>query len=356
MRVQGNALPNDRQSYVLVDASGSVEPVTAYLTHLTNIERSPNTVRAYAYDLKLWFEFLAASGTDWRDASIEIVGSFSSWLRTTRSGAGTTNVVPLHERQAGRSAKTANRALSALFGFYEFHHELGVPLSRQLLEFPASRRSYKEHLGRPTDRRRPIRLRESDVVPKVLSVDEVQRILAACSRARDRLLISFWWLAGLRVGQTLALRHADIDGRRRQIRIVPGRPSSNGARPKVRDEHSLPLRDELVHLHADYMHLEYLQIASDHLFVNLWSQPIGAPMTYSGVDKLVRRLRKRSGVYFTPHMLRHTFATDLHRRGVRLEVISRLLTHRSSETTSNLYLHLDVEDLRSELQRVGVER
>jgi integrase/recombinase XerD len=53
------------------------------------------------------------------------------------------------------------------------------------------------------------------------------------------------------------------------------------------------------------------------------------------------------------HMLRHTRATDLLRRGVGVDVVSRLLTHRNSTTTSQTYLHLNIEDLRAELNRCG---
>ena len=50
-------------------------------------------------------------------------------------------------------------------------------------------------------------------------------------------------------------------------------------------------------------------------------------------------------------MLRHSRATELLRAGVSVEVVARLLTHRSSMTTSQTYAHLDVDDLRAELTR-----
>ena len=57
---------------------------------------------------------------------------------------------------------------------------------------------------------------------------------------------------------------------------------------------------------------------------------------------------------FTAHMLRHTHATDLIRRGVPVEVVAKLLTHRSSTTTSQTYIHLDATDVREALAQAGV--
>jgi integrase/recombinase XerD len=76
-------------------------------------------------------------------------------------------------------------------------------------------------------------------------------------------------------------------------------------------------------------------------------------MTYWAAMSLVKRLRKRSGVDFHPHLFRHTHATALLRAGVRLEVTSELLTHASSRTTAEFYSHLDADDLADELERSG---
>ena len=57
---------------VLGDDDRPVEPVERYLVYLTGIERSPNTIKAYAHDLKDWFEFLADCETDWRAVGLEM--------------------------------------------------------------------------------------------------------------------------------------------------------------------------------------------------------------------------------------------------------------------------------------------
>jgi integrase/recombinase XerD len=89
------------------------------------------------------------------------------------------------------------------------------------------------------------------------------------------------------------------------------------------------------------------------VFVNLLGGQVGAPMAYSAVMSLVKRLRRRGGVRFHPHLFRHTHATALLGAGVRLEVVSELLTHSSVRTTDEFYAHLDADDLADELVRSG---
>jgi integrase/recombinase XerD len=61
---------------VLGDEGGIVEPIERYLAYLTDIERSPNTVKAYAHDLKEWFVFLDRRSLDWREVRLEDLGEF----------------------------------------------------------------------------------------------------------------------------------------------------------------------------------------------------------------------------------------------------------------------------------------
>ena len=71
---------------VLGDGGGPVEPIERYLAYLTDIERSPNTVKAYAHDLKDWFDFLDVRGLDWREVRLEDLGEFVAWLRVPPAG------------------------------------------------------------------------------------------------------------------------------------------------------------------------------------------------------------------------------------------------------------------------------
>ena len=56
----------DVESWTLVDRDAVVvEPAEEFLAHLHAIERSPNTVKAYAHDLRDWLEFLDQRGLQW---------------------------------------------------------------------------------------------------------------------------------------------------------------------------------------------------------------------------------------------------------------------------------------------------
>jgi integrase/recombinase XerD len=109
---------SSRESWtVLGDDDAPVVPVDRYLAYLTDIERSPNTVKAYAHDLKDWFEFLSRGGLDWTKVGLEDVGAFVAWLRLpTAARSGLVSVLPSVEHHC--SEATVNRKLSALAAFY----------------------------------------------------------------------------------------------------------------------------------------------------------------------------------------------------------------------------------------------
>jgi integrase len=220
------------------------------------------------------------------------------------------------------------------------------------------RGSYKSFLshvtaGKPI-RIRPVKLAVPQRIPTTLTDDQVRAILAACTHLRDRFLIALLVETGMRIGQALGLRHADVVSRNRAIHIVPRADNANGARAKTRMTHVVPVSAGLIRLYSEYMHVEYATLDCDYVFVNLFAEPVGAPLRYQAVEALVARLRERTGIVFSCHTLRHTHATDLIRRGVPIEVVSKRLTHASVTTTSTTYVHLGVEDVRAELVRAGV--
>jgi len=357
MRVQRVALPGTRVGSwtVLGDDDAPVDAIERWLAYLSDVDRSPNTVKAYAHDVKDFFVFLAMRGLDWREVRLEDIGEFVAWLalppelRGGRFGA----VAPL---QPHVGMATVSRKLAALAAFYDHHRRGGVDVGELLTTWQTGgRRVWKSFLhhtsrGKP-QAKRTIKLRVPKKLPRVVTAGEMQAILDACEHLRDRLLFALLWDSGVRVGEALGLRHEDIAAAERQLAIVP-RVNDNGARAKS-GSRVVPVSAQVVRLYGDYLHGEYGDLDSDYVFVNLWAQPLGQPWTYAAVYDLVKRLRTRTGVDFDPHWARHAYATRALRDGAPIEVVSKLLGHSSVTTTASIYGHLTVEDARAALEAAG---
>lgn len=116
-----------------------VEPVERFLAYLSSIERSPNTVKAYAHDLKDWFDFLAGRERDWQAATLEDVAAFVAWLRRPPAARdGQVSVLPSVEHHCGEAS--VNRMLAALTAFCQFHARHGVALAGLLVAQVPGRR------------------------------------------------------------------------------------------------------------------------------------------------------------------------------------------------------------------------
>jgi integrase/recombinase XerD len=362
MRVQRVLMPgSEAESWTLLgDDQGPVEPVERFLGYLASVEKSPNTVKAYAHDLKDWFTYLAGRGLDWQVVTVEDVAGFVAWLRLPPAGRdGKVAVLPTVGSHC--SAASVNRKLAALVSFCEFHARHGVGLAGLLTTMqPAGHRgsatSYKPFLHHITKSgpqgRRTIKLKTSRPRPKVLTAAEAQMILDACEHLRDRLLFALLLDCGVRIGEALGLRHEDMGIAERAVTVMP-RPNDNRARAKAGISRTIPASAELMRLYADYLTREYGSLDSDYVFVNLWSRPYGRPWTYAAVYDLVLRLRERTGIDFEPHQYRHTYATWLLRKSAGVETVKELLGHASITTTVDTYGHLSVEDARQTLEAAG---
>jgi len=363
MRVQRVLMPGSgAESWTVLDDEHSlVEPVERFLGYLASIERSPNTIKAYAHDLKDWFVYLGGVGLDWREVSLEDVAGFVGWLRLPPAARdGRVAVLPTVEHHCSESS--VNRKLAALTSFCEFHARHGVALAGMLVgatppgKGRSSAASYKPFLHHVTkshpNRRRTIKLAASSPRAQVLTAEQVQAILDACVHLRDRLLFALLLDTGVRIGEALGLRHEDLDIAERQVTITP-RENANGARVKSGRSRAIPTSAELMRLYVDYLNLEYGVLDSDYVFVNLWGHPKGHPLSYPAVYDLVGRLRQRTGITFGPHMFRHTYATWLLRRNAGMESVKELLGHASITTTVDTYGHLSAQDARATLEAAG---
>ena len=113
------------------------------LAHLGSVERSPNTVRAHAHGLGLWFEFLGARRLVWDSVRVEDISRFVAWPR-----ARADNVIVFDDTAAVRSAAAVNRHLGALFGFYDLRAPSGLrPPRGEITRLNADNHQLREHLA-----------------------------------------------------------------------------------------------------------------------------------------------------------------------------------------------------------------
>ena len=357
MLVQLVVMPGSgaRSWTVLGDDDVPVGPVERFLGYLTAIERSPNTVKAYAHDLKDFWEFLGCGGLDWREARLEDIGEFVAWLRLPPAGrAGVVAVLPSAVPQVG--ASTVNRKLAAVSAFYAYQARNGAEVGDLLAAWRAGGRGgwkpFLHHVSKGGPYRgRAVGLKAPRKLPRILTVAEVQAILDACVRLRDRFFFAVLHEAGCRAGEALGLRHEDIAAAEREICIV-ARENANWARAKS-GPRVIPVGAELIRLYADYLHGEYGGVDSDYVFINLFAGPRGRPWSYPAVYDLVMRLRVKTGIDFDPHWFRHSMATRLLRDGAPVEVVSKLLGHSSVTVTLAVYGHLTATDARAALEKAG---
>ncbi len=356
MLVQPVVIPGSgaRSWTVLGDDDVPAVPVERFLAYLTDIGRSPNTVKAYAHDLKDFWDFIGFRGLDWREVRLEDVGEFAGWLQLPPAGrSGTVAVLP-SAAQVG--AATVNRKLAAVSAFYAHQARNGAEVGDLLAAWKTGGRGgwkpFLRHVskGKPY-RGRAVSLKVPVKLPRILTVAETQAILDACTRLRDRFFFALLHESGCRAGEALGLRHEDIAAAEREISVVP-RDNANGARAKSGGR-TVPVGADLIRLYADYLHAEYGDTDSSYVFVNLFAAPRGQAWSYPAVYDLVRRLRGRTGIAFDPHWLRHSAATRWLRDEVPVEVVSRLLGHSSAAVTVSVYGHLTAEDARKALEKAG---
>ena len=178
--------------------------------------------------------------------------------------------------------------------------------------------------------------------PKTLSEADVEALLAAPDAntplgMRDRTMLEVLYAAGLRVSELISLKVFEVDVGAGVVRVL-------GKGSKVR---LVPLGEEAVDWIRRYLKEFRKQIlkkkSSDHLFIT----GRGAAMSRQAFWQNIKRYGKRAvpGKHFSPHVLRHAFATHLINHGADLRVVQMLLGHADISTTQ-IYTHVARERLK----------
>lgn len=175
------------------------------------------------------------------------------------------------------------------------------------------------------------RPRERNPLPKVLSKEEIKRIIDVTTNIKHKCIISMLYSSGMRRGELLNLRIEDINSDRMQIRIEGG---------KGNKDRFTTLSKVMLSILREY----YLKYQPQYWLFE--SQIKGKKYSEGGVRQLLNAAVKKAGLNkrVTPHMLRHSFATHLLEQGINLRNIQSLLGHHSIKTTE-VYTHISTNDL-----------
>ncbi|HEU4989124.1 MAG TPA: site-specific tyrosine recombinase XerD [Gemmatimonadaceae bacterium] len=268
---------------------------------------SPRTREAYARDVARLAEFATAKGAQApADVTAKLLREYI-----------------YHLKDLGLAPASIRRGVSGVRTYFRFLLADGV-----LVRDPS------ERLETPKRWR---------TLPDVLTVDEVEKLLAAPTMDdplyfRDRAMLELAYGAGLRVSEWITVDVKDllldqgvvrVFGKGSKERLVPLGRNAIAALAIYRRE----LRPRLEHGQG-----------KGALFLNAR----GEPLTRMGAWKILRKYVERAGIekHVSPHTLRHSFATHLLEGGADLRAVQEMLGHADISTTQ-IYTHVDREYLRS---------
>jgi integrase/recombinase XerD len=297
-----------------VSDSALERAVRGYLDHLA-VERglAVNTLASYRRDLRRYATFLLEQGVGEPAAVTEDhVGAF---LRSLREGD------PEH-RSLG--ASSAARAVVAVRGLHRFLLREGLSTSD-----PAGA------VRPPTPPRR---------LPKAISVDQVEKLLAAATddgaplALRDRALLEILYGTGARISEAVGLDRddLDIDGGTALLRGKGGKqrmvPIGRYARQAV-EAYLVRSRPQLAATGG----------STPALFLNARGGRLSRQSAWTVLCNVASRAQLAT--HISPHTLRHSFATHLLDGGADVRVVQELLGH-ASVTTTQIYTLVTVDRLR----------
>ena len=271
------------------------EEIEKFKRYLEGEKKSENTIQEYSYILRIMLNYLKK-----RDEEITVrdLMKFKIYLSTRRK----------------YSKNSLYLAIEAANTYFKYK-------GRNLVMKPPKR---------------------PKIMPKYLSEEEVKRLLdVARENPRDYAIISLLAYSGLRVSELCNLRIEDIDLNERIVYVHSGK----GDKDRI-----VVISQEAVNAIENY--LSAREDSLEYLFSSQKSERI----TRVQVFRIVKKYAKIAGIKknVTPHVLRHTLATTLLKRGVDIRFIQQFLGH-SSVATTQIYTHVNDEMMKNVYDKVMQE-
>ena len=199
-----------------------------------------------------------------------------------------------------------------------------------------------EKLGRQLHLVMPKAVRQEEI--KAMTREQRQRFLTTAARETPRYYPLFFTLAGtgIRLGEALALQWEDLDGFAREIRVTRSLSRGQIGTPKAGHGRTVDLSKALAETLG---HLE-LQRTREALLLGWQTLPpwvfctrAGTPMDESKVRRAMRHVLQQATLplHFSPHCLRHTYASLMLQQGESLTYVQRQLGHASINLTADTY-------------------
>jgi site-specific recombinase XerD len=310
--------------FVLLHGDTIVDFVFEFLQALHSRGVATKTIRAYAFDLLCFCQFLTK----------ECV------TLDTLTHRHFTDFI-LSQRRNNAAPRTINRRLtvvqSLLNSLADGH---GDKLFGQTMpKFYKGMRN-KALLGPSRLQGKPaaFRVKVPSVLITPLTPSEIKKFFLGIRKYRDTAIVTLMIFCGLRSCEVLSLTLNDIDLIDNQIRV-------RGKGDKVR---ILPMLASVRQALQRYLDYERPEVQHSRCFVVLKGPHRGQPLTAAGLRTLFRHRRKSLNIdAANPHKFRHTFCTNMIRQGVSLPVVQKLMGHTDIEVTMG-YVHLSIDDIARE--------
>ena len=323
--------PAKNTRYILTSNGSPLKDTNRYLSVLETRGLSPQTIRAYGFDLLYLFRWLEEVGKIFADLNqLDLIDYIQ------------------HQKNKNARPRSINRRLVTCESFYRYCYDKAIA-STSGVSYPAP---YYKGPGRDKkigifNLSKPFRLKLNVKVPKTLietlTALEVDAFLQDVTRYRDISIVLMMLMCGLRSCEILNLRKSGIDLINAQFKIL-----GKGSKERI-----VPFPQVLIVVTLKYLRFERPDNCEHEIFfVVLQGKNRGQPMTSAGLRSLFRYRRMISGIEKArPHRWRHTFGTEMARAGVSYQVLQKIMGHVEGSPTTTQYMHLSMADIANEYEQ-----